>query len=145
MVIREQNEYWCNKNIYSQSNIEMEKKHIVNHIVNKTDGIIDMIKKPVFMTSILALHIVYFLIFIGIVSVNSKYLDLLNIFIQVFIAAILIYRFNPLRTAELKSFDQEIIFGSAMILLTNVGVTHIFSLWGQAAVGEPSVTLRPLS
>jgi len=104
----------------------MEKKHI-SHILQKTDSLVDIIKKPVFVTSLLILHIAYLLIFIGIVTVDSHYLETLNIFIQLFIALVLIYQFNPLRTAELKAFDQDIIFGSSMILLTNLGITQIFS------------------
>jgi len=116
----------------------MEKKHI-SHILQKTDGLIDTIKKPVFVTSLLILHIAYLLIFIGVVSVDSHYLETLNIFIQLFIALILIYRFNPLRTAELKAFDQDIIFGSAMILLTNLGITQLFKGTVGSLMNPPSI------
>ena len=100
-------------------------KNHAHHIIKKTDTFVDAITKPVFASSILLLHVCYFLVFIGLLNVNTNYLDGLSIFIQVFIGLLLIYRFNPLRTAELKVYDQQIIFASAIFILTNVGFTQI--------------------
>lgn len=97
----------------------------IHNAIRYTDSFLDKIKRPVLWWSMLILHIAYLLIFIGILSTNSVYLDYLSTFIQVFIGLFLAYRFNPLRTAELKEYDETIIFGSAVFLLTNVGLTQL--------------------
>lgn len=102
-----------------------EKNHKIHHYLKITDDTVDVIKKPVYIWSILILHICYFLVFIGIVSIDSGYLNYINIFIQSFIAIFLMYRFFPFRTHYLRDFDPQIIFACGMFLLLNTFAVEI--------------------
>ena len=53
-----------------------------------------------------------------------KYVNYLNIVVQVFICIILMMRFHPLRKHKLHKHDSQLIFGSAFFLLTNLGITQ---------------------
>jgi hypothetical protein len=85
---------------------------------------LDSIKKPIYLISIGILYLMYFLIFFGLFNINKEYTRLLGNFIQLGICLFLIIRFNPFRKHELREFDSVIIFGSAMFLLANLGITE---------------------
>lgn len=85
---------------------------------------LDSIKKPIYLISIGILYLMYFLIFFGLFNINKEYTRLLSNFIQLGICLFLIMRFNPFRKHELGEFDGVIIFGSAMFLLANLGITE---------------------
>jgi len=85
---------------------------------------LDSIKKPIYLISIGILYLMYFLIFFGLFNINKEYTRLLSSFIQLGICLFLIIRFNPFRKHELREFDGVIIFGSAMFLLANLGITE---------------------
>ena len=74
-------------------------------------------------------HFLYLITFLGIVQVDQSYLHTLSVGIQTFIVAFLLYRFHPYGSRYiLKAVDKTIIFGSALLLGTNlVGVE--FSKW----------------
>jgi hypothetical protein len=61
----------------------------------------------------------------GIASVNPEYTHYLNNIVQVFIAVILIIRFNPLRKLNCTPNDRVLIMSSAMFLLINDGVSSL--------------------
>ena len=50
---------------------------------------------------------------------------MLSTFVHVFVCLFLILRFNPFVKAELRPYDSNIIFGSAMLLLFNVVFSEI--------------------
>ena len=85
---------------------------------------LDAIKKPIYLISIGILYLIYFLVFFGLFNINKEYTRLFSNFIQLGICLFLIIRFNPFRKHELKEFDGVIIFGSAMFLLANLGITE---------------------
>jgi hypothetical protein len=85
---------------------------------------LDGIKKPIYLISIGILYLMYFLVFFGLFNINPEYTRLFGNFIQLGICLFLIIRFHPFRKHELKEFDGEIIFGSAMFLLANLGITE---------------------
>jgi|LauGreDrversion4_2_1035121.scaffolds.fasta_scaffold00036_3 hypothetical protein len=91
----------------------------------KFDKILDKIKKPVYLTSIGFIYISYFLIFFGIFYMNKKYIELFSNLLLTFVCLFLIIRFHPFRKHELREFDATIIFGSAILLLTNAGLTKL--------------------
>ena len=103
------------------SNKESYKFH---HYLKITDDSIDVFKKPVYIGSLLLMHLLYFLLFFGIVIVNSEYLNYLNIFIQTSIALFLMYRFFPFRTYYLREFDPQIIFACGFFLFLNTFVVE---------------------
>ena len=72
----------------------------------------------------------------GIASVNPDYTDYLNNFVQVFIAIILIIRFNPLRKLNCTSNDRIFIMSSATFLLINEGFSSILHKYFQDVVAS---------
>ena len=93
----------------------------------KFDKILDKIKKPVYLTIIGFIYLSYFLIFFGLFYINKKYIDIFSNLLLTFVCLFLILRFHPFRKHELRDFDATIIFGSAVLLLTNAGLTNIIA------------------
>lgn len=87
------------------------------------DNILDKIASPIYHWLIILLYIIYLAAFFGLLYVNNAYIHHLDVFIQTFIAVILIIRFNPFRKHVLKESDNTLIFASAFFLLMNVGLT----------------------
>jgi len=87
------------------------------------DKLFDMIVGPT-ASFIFFIHVFYIFIFLGLISVEMKYVNYLNIVVQVFICIILMMRFHPLRKHKLHKHDSQLIFGSAFFLLTNLGITQ---------------------
>jgi hypothetical protein len=96
----------------------------VENLQNKLDDILDKVKLPVFNTTMFMIHISYFIVYFGIASIHAKYMNYLNIFIEVFVCLFLIARFHPFREHTLHKYDSTIIFGSAILLLTNLGANQ---------------------
>lgn len=95
------------------------------NIINKIESFLEIIKRPVYLWLALIPYLIYLVALIGLVNVNQNYLDHLKSFTQIIIAVILMIRFNPLKPKhELREYDETIIFGSAIILLTNASVTE---------------------
>jgi hypothetical protein len=100
----------------------MNNNNWIGLTFNKTDHAIERIKKPVYIATVVAIHVLYLLIFMGLVYVKSEHIKLLNTLLQIFICLILIFRFNPFTKHELREFDGQIIFGAALLLLFNSGI-----------------------
>ena len=96
-----------------------------NDILEKIGDIVDYAGKHYSYLSI-ALYAAYIVLFLGVVNFNPAYITDLKLLMQVVICVILIYRFNPLRTHELKKYDANIIFSSAIFLLVNTGIAEVF-------------------
>ena len=88
------------------------------------DNAVERVKKPFFMYSFLVVHVLYVLLILGILTSDATYLEHMHIVLQIALCLFLIFRFNPLRKYVLKDYDGEIIFGSALFLLYNLGVTE---------------------
>ena len=91
---------------------------------NKIDDILDKIKLPVFTTTMVIIHLCYIIVFFGIIAIDTNYMNYLNVFIEVFVCLFLIARFHPFRHHKLHKYDSTIIFGSAILLLTNLGANE---------------------
>lgn len=82
------------------------------------------IKLPI-MYIITILNILIILVSINLIYINPVLIKYFQIFIQLFITSFLIYKFHPFKTNySLNKNDNVFIFGSAMILLTNLGITQ---------------------
>jgi hypothetical protein len=82
--------------------------------------------KHIYVYTMIGLHVIYFALFFGILSVDPKYLNLLNLGVQIFICVFLMVRFNPFRRTDvLKPMDKYVIFSSAVILATNLVAVEI--------------------
>ena len=94
-------------------------------ILEKIGDIVDYAGKHYSYLSV-ALYAAYIVLFMGVVNFNPAYITDLKLLMQVVICVILIYRFNPFRTHELKKYDANIIFSSAIFLLVNTGIAEVF-------------------
>lgn len=94
-------------------------------ILDKIDDIVDYAGKRYTYLSV-ALYAAYIVVFLGVVNFNPSYISDLKLLMQVVICVVLIYRFNPFRKHELKKYDANIIFSSAIFLLVNTGIAEVF-------------------
>jgi hypothetical protein len=100
-------------------------KDKIEKMIHGAANTLDTIKKPIFVSTMGLIHLSYFLVYFGIFAISREYINILNIFIQSFICLFLIIRFNPFRRHVLREFDDQLIFASAMFLLTNLIATEI--------------------
>lgn len=73
------------------------------------------------------LHFLYFLLFAGFeIYELSEYIDVLNFYFRMYICLFLIVRFHPFRKFHsFSEFDRQVVFTSAIMILTTIGVTKI--------------------
>ena len=91
------------------------------------------------------LYTSYIILFIGIIKINPIYVSDLHFIMQIIVCVILIYRFNPFRTHELKKYDANIIFSSAIFLLFNTGIVKIFEqYWKEVPLDKAVAMLEKL-
>jgi len=98
-------------------------------VLEKTEHYLEIIKKPVYVGSLFLLHFLYILVLFGIIHYTDTFINNLNILIQLFVCIFLMIKFHPFRKHELKEFDSNIIFGSALFLLTNLGFTQLITTY----------------
>ena len=89
------------------------------------DSLLDKVKTPFYIYSVVAANVIYILVAFGLVAFNKSYVHILNIFTQLFVALFLIYRFHPYREYEYRENDNILLFGAGIFLLTNIGVTNL--------------------
>lgn len=88
------------------------------------ENTIDHIKKPFYLSMVILLYIAYIVTFFGIFYINPQYIIHLSFAIRVFVCSFLIYKFHPFRQHRLEQFDGTIIFATAVLLLTDMGMTE---------------------
>jgi len=94
-------------------------KYIYNFI-GFIDSLVEYFSAPVYKILILLLYVTYIIAIVGITYINPEYTNYLSIFTQIFIAFVLMVRFNPLRTKlKCNENDRSLIFASAFYLLFN--------------------------
>ncbi len=94
-------------------------KYIYNFI-GFIDSLVEYFSAPVYKILILLLYVTYIIAIVGITYINPEYTNYLSIFTQIFIAFVLMVRFNPLRTKlKCNENDRALIFASAFYLLFN--------------------------
>ena len=97
-------------------------------------------RMPLFMLSIVLLHILYLAVFFGVAYVNEKYIRYLSTMIQTFVAIFLTIRFNPYDNEyHITEFDKQVIFYSATFLLLNVVTTEVFTSFIQNTPLDPVI------
>ena len=86
---------------------------------------INKIEKSLYYGTTFLLYASYLAIFFGIYAINPKYLQAAIHVLETVICLVLIWRFHPFQnTVRLEKYDQNLIFLSATILLTNLGITN---------------------
>lgn len=102
----------------------------MNHFLSEKyiDSIMNSYKIYAVWTLII-LHVLYFAVLLKVNIINSKYVNFLRTFVNMFICLFLIYRFHPFRKElYLKKYDDTIIFTCAVVLFFNEGfVNYILS------------------
>lgn len=85
---------------------------------------LERIKKPAYIAMMTLLYICYFVIYVGVFYIDPAYIDTLSKCIRIFICVFLIYKFHPFRHHRLQDFDAQLIFASAILILTDMGITQ---------------------
>ena len=87
---------------------------------------IDNVAIPIYLISLLLIHIGYLAVFLGIFATVPTLVNYLNIGVQFFLCFFLMILFHPFReTYKLKTADIMFIFGSAFLLFTNLVLVEI--------------------
>ena len=81
---------------------------------------VDDVKEPVYIISVGSLYAIYLLVYLRVIDVDPSVIIGLRTIVTALICGFLILKFNPFHRSVLKYFDSTIIFGSALILLTNL-------------------------
>lgn len=78
--------------------------------------------KYIYISTMMIIHIIYFATFVGVFAINQLYVNYLNVFIQTFVVLFLVARFHPFQNRQnnITSADTTIVFGSAILLGTNL-------------------------
>lgn len=98
-----------------------------NKILEYMDEILEKIKRPMYLWVAFLPYIVYVVSVFGFIYLNPAYVELIKSLTQIIIAVILIIRFNPMKEKhQLKGYDETIIFGTGLILITNASLTNNF-------------------
>jgi hypothetical protein len=83
------------------------------------------IEYSIYTVSVVVLYVCYALVYFQIYEIDSKYLEYLRTFVHIFVCGFLIIRFNPFVQFKITARDSDIIFGSALLLLSNVILADI--------------------
>ena len=93
--------------------------------MQKADNLIDETTKPLYLISSGFVFIGYIAMFLGISYISPKYIRTISNFTYIFIAILLLYKFNPLReVSSISTYDPKLISLSASFILFNLGVTE---------------------
>ena len=100
--------------------------------LNKLENILDNIS-PYYIFLIIIFHVlnisyIILFVFFGIVIVDQIYIKYYSRFIQLFVCLFLLIKVHPFREHVLKPGDSNIIFGSAFILLINLGLLQYMNI-----------------
>jgi len=99
--------------------------NIATTFINFIDSLVDYFSTSVYYILILLLYISYIVAIIGISYINPNYTHYLSIVIQLFVALVLMVRFNPLRKKmTCNKNDRTLVFASAFYLLFNDEFTN---------------------
>ena len=94
--------------------------NILHDFTNFIDYMIEYFSTPVYYLLVLLIYVIYIVSAVGIAYINPDYAIYLNHVIQLFIAVVLIIRFNPFRkklTCNIN--DRTFILASSFFLLIN--------------------------
>lgn len=71
--------------------------------------------------SLITIHVIYGLVFLGVFSTVPQYVYVWNMAVQLFLCLFLMYRYHPFQNDyKFKQLDAKLIFGSSMLLLINI-------------------------
>ena len=98
---------------------------VVKTIFEKADNMIEGSKKPLYLISSGFLFVGYIAMFLGVSYISPKYIRTISNVTYIFIALLLMYKFNPMREiTSITEYDSKLISLSASFILFNLGVTE---------------------
>jgi len=103
-------------------------------IIETFDSKISQVSSSVYYLIIGITYFLYFVSLLGIAYIKPSYTKYLNTFIRIFVAFVLLIRFNPWRKITCTSNDRVIIMASAVFLLINEGIAVIIRQYFQDLV-----------
>ena len=75
---------------------------------------------------ILAFHVIYFITFLGVISINMKYINFFYSSVNIILCMFLIIRFNPIKEKhELRANDPKMIFSISFFLILNMVIIEL--------------------
>ena len=88
------------------------------------DAILEGVASPIYLWLIIFIYVFYISAALGVWYVYPEYIHNLTNFTQIFVALVLLWRFNPFRSAKprFRAFDERFITASACFLLINAGL-----------------------
>jgi hypothetical protein len=90
---------------------------------------VDHVAIPIYIVSLLFIHIGYLAVFFGIFATIPTFIKYLNFGIQFILCFFLMIRFHPFREKyHLKKIDIMFIFGSAVLLFTNLVLVEMIQI-----------------
>lgn len=90
---------------------------------------VDHVAIYVYMTSLFLIHLGYFAVFLGVFTTIPSFIKYLNVGIQILLCSFLMIRFHPFReNYKLKPADTMFIFGSAILLFTNLVLVELVQI-----------------
>ena len=98
---------------------------LLTQFTNNIDKWLDKIS-PSFFYIITTVHLIYVLVFLGIIGLNPALIETINISIQIMVCLILMYRFRPFNEHKLHPYDTYLIFGSSSFLILTLIFTQTF-------------------
>jgi hypothetical protein len=79
---------------------------------------------PWFVWFLFISHVILIASFLLLGSLNESYVAVFSKIVRYFVCVFLLLRFHPFRKHNLGKYDGQIIFISALFLLTNEGMTE---------------------
>ncbi len=76
-------------------------------------------------------YFIYITTFIGLLNFAPEWLETLQFVFNLYVAIILLVRFNPLRKYKFTVFDQKIIFSAALFLLSTLFANKITRIYNR--------------
>lgn len=82
--------------------------------------------KPIYIILTFILYASYFAAYVGVYYLNPTYVNMLSRTIRLVVCLFLLQRFHPFKQSHsTNEFDVKIIFASAVLLLTDLGITQL--------------------
>jgi hypothetical protein len=107
---------------------------------------VDGVKTYIFVGMVFLMHLLYFMVFLGVTVVDYSYIRVFSACIQLFVCVFLAIRFHPFRRYSISKFDAMIIFSSSSLLFTNVVATELLSYFskdfGNMGSYEPGIITK---
>ena len=73
--------------------------------------------------------VLYIVTALGLSANAPQYLDILHIFIKLYVSFFLIYRFNPFRRVKFTALDAKIAFSAGFFLLTTTAIDGLLKTY----------------